>query len=337
MADELLALRDTPAFTAYERLGAGYALLWKQAQAGLRGHAFLLAGPRGVGKASFARALAAIPFCESDAKPCWHCAGCGRVKAGSEPDVVEIYSREDKAIPIERIREAVAQVSRHSFGGGPRVLVVEPVEKLTPAAQNCLLKSLEEPQANVVFFLLTHEPSAVLGTIASRCAMVKLPPWPDGELQTALLALGIDAARVQAVLPRAGGNIGQALAALADDAGESEYGALANQMLSAQSDAQAVALSTRLKDDRAAAERTLAALEQTLHSALLARTGLLPGNTLGPTAAAYARSANEAQLAELLHAVADVRKWRQSQVNWQASIDRLLITIVEAKTKWQPL
>lgn len=336
MAEELLAPAAPPAYAAYERLGAGYALLWQQAHAGLRGHAFLLAGPRGVGKATFARALAAIPFCQGVAKPCWHCDGCGRVLAGSEPDVVLIQSRDDKAIPIERIREAVAQVSRHSFGSGPRMLIVEPVEKLTPAAQNCLLKSLEEPQADVVFFLLTHEPSAVLGTIASRCAMVKLPPWPDGELQTALLALGIDAARVQAVLPRAGGNIGQALAALADEAGESEYGTLADQMLSAQSDAQAVALSTRLKDDRAAAERTLAALEQTLHAALLARAGLLPVSTLPPTAAAYARKASEAQLAELLHAVADVRRLRQSQVNWQASIDRLLITIVEAKTKWQP-
>jgi DNA polymerase-3 subunit delta' len=325
-----------PAYTSYNRLGTGYALLWRHMDEKRRNHAYLLAGPKGVGKYTFARLLAAKLQCEGLPKPCGQCDACVRVLGGNEPDVIEILGLDDKAIPIERIREAISQISQHSFGSGPRVVIVEPVERLTPAAQNCLLKSLEEPQADVVFLLLTHEPSAVLGTIASRCAMVKLTPWPDDELKDALLAMGFDAGRVQKVLPRAGGVIGEALATLHDETGESETAALAEAALAAASDAETVALSTRLKDDRGGAEKVLAAIEQSLHTALLAKAGILPAQALMGTASwEFAQYATEQQLAALLQAVFETRRRRQSQVNWQASIDRLLTTIVEAKTKWR--
>ena len=336
-ASQSTARDDTlPAYTAYGRLGAGYVLLWRHMDEKRRNHAYLLAGPKGIGKYTFARLLAAKLQCSGLPKPCGQCDACVRVLGGNEPDVIEIQGVDDKAIPIERIREAIAQISQHSFGSGPRVVIVEPVERLTPAAQNCLLKSLEEPQADVVFLLLTHEPSAVLGTIASRCAMVKLTPWPDDELKDALLAMGFDAGRVQKVLPRAGGNIGEALTALRDEAGESESAALAEAALSATSDAVTVALSTRLKDDRGGAEQTLAAIEQSLHTALMAKAGILQMEALnGNATREFAQNASEQQLAALLQAVFDTRRRRQSQVNWQASIDRLLMTIVEAKNKWR--
>lgn len=323
-----------PAFLEYGKLGAGYALLWGQA-AGTGMHAYLLAGPKGVGKMTFARMLALRAFCEGLPKPCGECPACIRVLSGNEPDVIEILPQEDKAIPIDRIRQALAQIAQHAFGSGTRYVIIEPIEKLTPAAQNCLLKSLEEPQANVVFFLLTHEPSAVLGTIASRCAMVKLPPWPDDSLRATLLAMDLAPARIDAALPRAGGNIGVAMDLVSGD-GQTEAAAFAAQALSVLRDADVVTLSTRMKDDRAGAERALAALEQSLHLALLIHTGVLPVHVASePAVLAFAANASEAELTDLLSTLFQTRKWRQSQVNWQASIDRLLMKIVEAKTRWQ--
>lgn len=325
-----------PAFMDFARLGAGYALLWEQARTKHTVHAYLLAGPQGVGKATFARLVAASFFCDGLPKPCGNCDGCGRVLMGNEPDVIEIMSKDDKAISIDRIRQAIAQISQHSMGDTPRFVIIEPVEKMTAAAQNCLLKSLEEPQANVIFFLISHEPSALLGTVASRCAMMKLPPWPDEVVQETLLAMGYDLARVTGVMPRAGGVIGQALALLADESGESELKALIDQALAANGDADVVTLSTRLKDDRAISERALTALEQALHTALLVQTGVLDAQAIhNPQVLAFAQKATHEQLSALLQAVFDTRKWRQSQVNWQASIDRLLMRIVEAKNTWQ--
>lgn len=327
-----------PAFTAYSKLGKGYALLWQQAHSSHRTHAYLIAGPRGVGKATFARFLAASLFCEKAQAPCGECDACHRVLSGNEPDVLEIASPDGKAISIERIREAIAAIAQHAFGNGLRIVIIEPAEKLTPAAQNCLLKSLEEPPGNVLFLLLTHEPSALLGTIASRCAMVKLAPWPDELLSGALLQLGYPQVDIDATLPLAAGNIGVALGYLQDEAGEAQVKTWIAQALGATLDRDVVTLSTRLKEDKDGADEALRTLEQALHQALLACTGIIPFQSVpeGITRE-WARRAHPDDLTALLAEIFETRKRRQSQVNWQASIDRLLTKIVEAKTRWQQL
>lgn len=325
-----------PAFTDYAKLGAGYARMAEQVRTGRMVHAYLFTGPKGVGKATFARFLAASLFCENLPKPCGACDACGRVFAGHEPDVIEIRSVGDKAIPIDEIRGVIGAISQHAYGGGRRVVIVEPFEKLTPAAQNCLLKSLEEPQADVLFFLLSHEPSALLGTIASRCALVKLSPWPDAALRDTLLTQGYDPALVEAVLPRASGNLGQAIAMLQNENGEDDLRRLIGEALAAATDADVVTLSTRLKDDRDGAERALAELERALHLALLMRTGVLSTQAVpDPSIRAWAQQCTPEALTGLLQAIFETRRRRQSQVNWQASVDRLLMKIVEAKTRWQ--
>ena len=325
-----------PAFVDFAKLGTGYLLLTEQVAARHTVHAYLIAGPRGVGKATFARYLAAALHCQAEHTPCGICDTCQRVFTHNEPDVLEVFSAEDKAISIDRIRETIAAISQHSFGNGPRVVLVEPMEKLTPAAQNCLLKSLEEPPANVIFFLLSHEPSSLLGTIASRCSIVKLTPWPDQVLQSTLLRLGFNPTHVQAVLPRVSGNIGHALSLLRNEGIENDLQALVHQALSAVNDAQVVTLSAGVKDNRDGAERVLSALEQALHQALLVRTGVLPAVSADdPLIVDWASNATAAALAELIQQIFNTRKLRQSQVNWQASFDRLLMKIVEARTKWQ--
>ena len=136
--------------------------------------------------------------------------------------------------------------------------------------------------------------------------------------------------------PGVSGNIGQAIAALQNQSGESELQALIRQALAAASDADVVTLSTRLKDDRDGAELALSALEQSIHQALLIRTGVLPASAVDdPRIREWADRANADDLSELMQTIFDTRRWRQSQVNWQASIDRLLMKILEAKTRWQ--
>ncbi|HNW85914.1 MAG TPA: DNA polymerase III subunit delta' [Candidatus Limiplasma sp.] len=326
-----------PAFVDYAKLGTGYRLLTEQVAARQTVHAYLLAGPRGVGKATFARYLAATLYCESEtAKPCGVCAACQRVFTHNEPDLLEVFSTEDKAISIDRVREMISTISQHSFGNGPRLVLIEPMEKLTPSAQNCLLKSLEEPPADVLFFLLSHEPSALLGTIASRCSLIKLTPWPDPVLFDTLTRLGYTPKQAEAVLPRAGGNIGEAITLLRNEGEAGEMQSLVRQALSAVSDVNVVTLSGSVKDNRESAERMLAALEQALHQALLVRTGVLPQSAIeDPQILAWAEHATSTALTELIQAVFETRKRRQSQVNWQACFDRLLMKIVEAKSAWQ--
>ncbi len=338
MADRENGAGSLPAYSDYPALGRGYSMLWEQAHTGRMVHAYLLAGPKGVGKATFARVLAASLFCKRFPKPCGLCDDCRRVLSGNDPDVIEVLGEEGKVISIDRIRETVVTISQHSFGTGPRVVLIEPAEKLTPPAQNCLLKSLEDPPADVIFLLLSHEPSALLGTIASRCLNVKLSPWPDETLRTTLLALGYSPEHIDAVLPRAGGVVGAAISMLSDEGSQGELLTLVGQALNVATDRDVVALSTAMRDDRGGAEKALTALEQALHQALLLQTELLPASAaLDPRVRAWGERSDTDTLSSLIQAVFETRKRRQSQVNWQAGIDRLLMKILEAKTRWQPL
>lgn len=321
----------------YECLSAGAGVALRQFSQQQPVHAYLLTGARGLGKKTLAKVMASALFCTSENKPCGHCEACRRVFDGNEPDVLEIYS-DGGSISVEEVRELIRKVSQHSFGAGYRVVLIEPVEKMTPAAQNCLLKSLEEPVANVVYLLMTHELTATLGTIASRCLRIKMTPWPDDILRDTLIRLGHEETKIANVLPRCGGNIGTALEMLDESQLDSEAQAFAKEALSILTDAQAVSLSTRMKEGREGADAYLAAIEQAIHLALMVRTGQLSPEALVSWPPLWQKAAQQAPVSDLnalLTAVFDTRRRKAGQVNWQSNIDHLMMRLLEEHIKWQ--
>lgn len=329
-----------PAFTDYERLNAGLGVVKQQFIQQKPVHAYLLTGARGLGKRTFAKVLASALFCTSEKKPCGKCEACRRVADGNEPDLLEVYADGSSSIVIDQIREIIQKVSQHAFGTGYRVVLIEPVEKMTIQAQNCLLKSLEEPVANVVFLLLTHELTATLGTIASRCIRVKMNPWPDAILQNTLQRLGHALPDIETVLARCGGNIGTAVGMLAERDTASEEHQFAMDVLSITNDAAAVSFSTRLKEDKGGAEGYLNAIEQAIHQALLVRTGRLSPSFTANYPPHWQKAIERAPAADinnLLSAVFETRRRKAGQVNWQSNIDHLMIRLLEEHQKWQQL
>jgi len=327
-----------PAFMQYERLNAGVGVALHQFRRQEPVHAYLLTGARGLGKRTFAGVLASALFCTSENKPCGQCEACRRVFDGNEPDVLTVFSEDGSQIGVDRVREIVQKVSQHAFGTGYRVVLIEPVEKMTLQAQNCLLKSLEEPIANVVFLLMTHELTATLGTIASRCMRVKLTPWPDDVLRQTLAKLGHGEASVEGVLPRCGGSIGTAVKLLDAAKLDGEAHSFAMEALAVANDASAVSLSTRLKEGREGADAYIGAVEEAIHQALLVRTGQLDERALEGYPPLWKKAAKEAPVQEinaLLTAVFETRRRKAGQVNWQSNIDHLMMRLLEEHTKWQ--
>ena len=322
----------------YEKLNAGIGVVKQQFSRQQPVHAYLLTGARGLGKRTLARVLASALFCTSENKPCGCCAACKRVMDGNEPDFLEVYSDDGSTISVDRVRDIIQKVSQHAFGTGYRVVLIEPVEKMTLQAQNCLLKSLEEPIANVVFLLMTHELTATLGTIASRCIRVKLTPWPDDVLGQTLIKLGHQPADVENVLSRCGGNIGTALDMLDESKLDSEAQQFAMDALAILNDASAVSLSTKLKEDKGGADAYLSAIEQAIHQALMVRTGQLSASFLSHYPPHWQKAAVQApvsQINALLSAVFETRRRKAGQVNWQSNIDHLMMRLLEEHTKWQ--
>ena len=333
MPNELPDAGGWPAFTDYETLGTSYRILVEQFRTGQMTHAYLLSGPKGVGKATFARYLACALFCEGSPKPCGKCDGCRRVLDHNEADVIDVAPQDRKLIPIDQIREMLERIAQ--YANHMRVVVIEPIEKLTPQAQNCLLKSLEEPQANVIFLLLSHESSAVLGTIASRCSRMKLHPWSDAIIRQTCLKLGYGSEQIERAVPQASGNIGAAIALLNDR--EDAAMAFARQAMEVQRDADVLAISSRLKEERENADAYLDALELRLRQVTMVHAGTLPASAIADLPAQWSAGDERrlASLASLIQHIFEAREKRASQVNWQSTVDRLLMEILEEKTKWQ--
>ncbi len=132
-------------------------------------HAFLFAGPRGVGKTTMARVLAKALNCDTGPtdSPCDKCGPCNEITIGNSVDVLEIDGASNRG--IDNIRELRETVKYMPTGSRYKIYVIDEVHMLTTEAFNALLKTLEEPPPHVVFIFATTEAHKVPVTIHSRC------------------------------------------------------------------------------------------------------------------------------------------------------------------------
>lgn len=130
-------------------------------------HAYLFAGPRGTGKTTMARLLAKALNCQSGfGHQCNKCESCIAINEGTHPDVIEIDAASNRG--IDDIRDLISKIKYSPVLGKYKVYIIDEVHMMTTEAFNALLKTLEEPPANVVFILATTEPYKLMPTILSR-------------------------------------------------------------------------------------------------------------------------------------------------------------------------
>ncbi|MGH2719374.1 MAG: DNA polymerase III subunit gamma/tau, partial [Actinomycetota bacterium] len=132
-------------------------------------HALLFSGPRGTGKTSTARILAKALNCEKapTREPCNVCVSCREITEGSSLDVAEIDAASHGS--VDDARELRDKVAYSPVSGRWKVYILDECHMLTTAANNALLKVLEEPPAHVTFVFATTEPAKVLQTVLDRC------------------------------------------------------------------------------------------------------------------------------------------------------------------------
>ena len=132
-------------------------------------NAYLFCGPRGTGKTSSARIFAKSLNCSEglSVEPCQKCASCVDITNASGLDVIEIDAASNRG--IDDAKELISQVQYAPINGRYKIFIIDEVHMLSKDAFNALLKTFEEPPANVIFILATTEPHKVLETIVSRC------------------------------------------------------------------------------------------------------------------------------------------------------------------------
>jgi len=182
------------------------------------GHAYLFAGPDGVGKTLLATAFAKALLCPvPDAPHDASCLVCRRVGDGQHPDLLLVAAPDERRfIMIDQVRDLCRQVALRPVEAARRIAVLREADRMNEEAANALLKTLEEPPAQTVLILTTARPRNLLPTIRSRCIEVRCAPLSSDDILAILARQGKGAAPVERLAARtAQGSVGRALDALA--------------------------------------------------------------------------------------------------------------------------
>ena len=188
-------------------------------------HGLIFAGPIGVGKATTAGVLSQLFLCEhpKDDIACGKCESCKIFSAGNHPDfhviTKELIRYHDKTgkskgieLSINVIRpELIEPASRKAAMGRGKVFIIEQAEVMNGAAQNALLKTLEEPAGRTLIILLTDQPSLLLPTVRSRSRMVRFAALDQATVLRELEKRKISPEAATHVAKLAGGSLGLAL------------------------------------------------------------------------------------------------------------------------------
>lgn len=194
-------------------------------------HAWLIAGPEGVGKGVFARIAAARMLAESSEpqklSPGWEVPETSQtahlIAAGAHPDYRELVRLpKDAAKPDEALARSITIAQVRSlqplFATKPslserRVVVIDSIDDLERGSANALLKNLEEPPAGTIFLLVSHAPGQLLPTIRSRCRLLRFEPLGDEQVALLLRAQlpDLPASEIEALVRAGEGSPGRAL------------------------------------------------------------------------------------------------------------------------------
>ncbi len=299
-------------------------------------HAYLLCGPRGTGKRSVARLCAMAAVCRGEGKrPCGVCGPCRRVLSDTHPDVHTILPEKGKqTIGVGVMRDTLETVSTKSFEGGTKALLCPDAQKLTPQAQNCLLKTLEEPPQDTVFFLIAEQSGALLPTIISRCRVIRFHPLSAADCEKRLVALGQSPAQAKRRARMAEGCVGQALEI--DDARLELMETLTRDVFSVHRPGDVLPIVNQYKDDKERQRTAMDLLEGAVRDIMLAQAGgpALEDSGYAREAESYARAVPLAGGLRLAESITKARMMIGSNVSFASALESVLLTISEEYSKW---
>ena len=183
-------------------------------------HAYILNGERGSGKKMLASLFATTLLCEKQGPdPCNECHSCRQAESGNHPDIIRVTHEKPNTISVEDIRRQVNEdIQIRPYQGPYKIYIIAEADLMTVQAQNALLKTIEEPPAYAVIFLLTENAEALLPTITSRCVMLKLRNIKDTLIRKYLMeTMHVPDYKADMCTAFAQGNMGRAIMLASSD------------------------------------------------------------------------------------------------------------------------
>jgi DNA polymerase III subunit delta' len=194
------------------------------------GHAYMFSGPSAIGKTRLALAMAMRLNCQRSNKPCGECRACRKIEQQSHPDLLIIEAdRVGGTLKIDQIREIQRSLSLRPYEAAYKIAIFRRFHEANAATQNALLKTLEEPAAQVILILTVEQPDQILPTIFSRCQVFNLRPLSLATVYDALQTMRHDKSDtdLELITQLSGGRLGWAVQAIV----EPEALALRNEAL----------------------------------------------------------------------------------------------------------
>mgnify|MGYP000920401676 CR=1 FL=1 len=150
-------------------------------------HAYIFSGPKGIGKRTVARIFARLLLCSSgnSGKACGECLPCRMMEAGTNPDYY-VLAAEDASIGVDDIRNMQNNMAVRPMYSPRKVYLIEEADKMTVQAQNCLLKTLEEPPPYSVIILAASNYHVFLETVLSRAVKLDFKKYGPDEIKRAI-------------------------------------------------------------------------------------------------------------------------------------------------------
>lgn len=177
-------------------------------------HAYIINGEKNAGKEFIAKVFAMALQCEKGEEPCQECHSCRQALSGNHPDIIRVTHEKPNTISVDDIRRQVNNdVAIKPYSSAHKIYIINEAEKMTPQAQNAILKTLEEPPSYVVIILLASNLNALLPTILSRCVVLNMKPVSDELVKKYLMEqLQVPDYKAEVCVAFARGNVGKAKA-----------------------------------------------------------------------------------------------------------------------------
>lgn len=174
-------------------------------------HSYMFYGTEGIGKKLFAIEFSKMILCESDEnQPCNNCKSCIEFSSSNNPDF-SIIEPDNGSIKIEQIRSLQRKIIEKPINGSKKIYIINDADKMTKEAQNCLLKTLEEPQSFVVIILICSNENAILATVKSRCTKIYFQEQSSSDIYKFIMEKNPTTNIDQNMLELCGGSIKKAI------------------------------------------------------------------------------------------------------------------------------
>ena len=327
MTDLLSLIKDTPAFNTVK----------VESQNGRLSHAYLILTADSENLDNYLKIFAKLAICK-EGYPCGKCRACRLIDELMHPDVY-FYPRGERAVVTEDITSLIEESYMKPIEGDKKIFVISHAETMNAAAQNKLLKTLEEPPHGVHIFIGATSEYPLLSTIKSRVKKLEIPAFSADKLYAHLVKDYPDEKRLRNAIACSDGTVGKTVLMYGDEGLKNISDLALDVLVNMKSSKDVLEYTEKIINTKTDFNEFLSVIELQLRDLLVIKEGQQGAviNVGSAETLKLAQGFNTGSVMSALESVTEARKRKKFNANGTMLVEWLLFKILEGKHKWQKL